>query len=134
MSMFEGYHRRDLRELWQIADQLCGNLCRCTGYRPIRDAAVEAFAEPRHDDGFTPALKPEPDALRYEVAAERFLHPTSLAELFALKREVPDAVLVAGATEIRTGIVAVETEIAEPDREGGSLRYRGVDIEDLVGR
>ncbi len=32
------------------------------------------------------------------------------------------------------GIVAVETEIAEPDREGGALRYRGVDIEDLVGR
>jgi citrate synthase len=32
------------------------------------------------------------------------------------------------------GIVAFQTEIAEPDREGGSLRYRGVDIEDLVGR
>src|SRR5438093_5904141 len=31
------------------------------------------------------------------------------------------------------GVVAVETEIAEPDREGGSLRYRGVDIEQLVG-
>jgi citrate synthase len=31
------------------------------------------------------------------------------------------------------GVVAFETEIAEPDREGGSLRYRGVDIEDLVG-
>jgi citrate synthase len=31
------------------------------------------------------------------------------------------------------GIVAVETEIAEPDREGGTLRYRGVDIGDLVG-
>ena len=31
------------------------------------------------------------------------------------------------------GVVAVETEIAEPDREGGQLRYRGVDIEDLVG-
>src|SRR5690242_7481202 len=31
------------------------------------------------------------------------------------------------------GVVAVETEIAEPDREGGILRYRGVDIEDLVG-
>ena len=31
------------------------------------------------------------------------------------------------------GIVAFRTEIAEPDREGGSLRYRGVDIEDLVG-
>ena len=31
------------------------------------------------------------------------------------------------------GIVAVETQIAEPDREGGQLRYRGVDIEELVG-
>jgi citrate synthase len=32
------------------------------------------------------------------------------------------------------GVIAVETEIAEPDREGGSLRYRGVDIENLVGK
>src|SRR3954463_5549469 len=32
------------------------------------------------------------------------------------------------------GVVAFETEIAEPDREGSALRYRGVDIEDLVGR
>jgi citrate synthase len=32
------------------------------------------------------------------------------------------------------GVVAFETEIAEPDREGGQLRYRGVDIEDLVGK
>jgi citrate synthase len=31
------------------------------------------------------------------------------------------------------GVIAFETEIAEPDREGGALRYRGVDIEDLVG-
>jgi len=32
------------------------------------------------------------------------------------------------------GVVAVETEIMEPDREGGMLRYRGVDVEPLVGR
>src|ERR671937_1983735 len=32
------------------------------------------------------------------------------------------------------GVIAVETEIAEPDREGGSLRYRGIDIEELVGQ
>src|SRR3954452_21188334 len=31
------------------------------------------------------------------------------------------------------GVVAFETQIAEPDRDGGSLRYRGVDIEDIVG-
>ena len=40
-------------------------------------------------------------------------------------------------TEVKPGlegVVAFETQIAEPDREGGALRYRGVDIEDLVGQ
>src|SRR5688500_10740287 len=40
-------------------------------------------------------------------------------------------------TEVQSGlegVVAFATEIAEPDREGGALRYRGVDIEDLVGQ
>ena len=32
------------------------------------------------------------------------------------------------------GVIAFETEIAEPDKDGGALRYRGVDIEDLVNR
>jgi citrate synthase len=32
------------------------------------------------------------------------------------------------------GVIAFETEIAEPDKDGGALRYRGVDIEDLVGQ
>jgi citrate synthase len=39
-------------------------------------------------------------------------------------------------TEVKSGlegVVAFATEIAEPDRDGGSLRYRGVDIEELVG-
>jgi citrate synthase len=42
-----------------------------------------------------------------------------------------------GVNEFRPGlegVVAFETEIAEPDREGGALRYRGVDIEELVGQ
>lgn len=42
----------------------------------------------------------------------------------------------AGQSEFRPGlegVVAFQTEIAEPDRDGGALRYRGVDIEDLVG-
>src|SRR5258707_2236526 len=40
-------------------------------------------------------------------------------------------------TEFRPGlegVIAFETEIAEPDRDGGALRYRGVDIEELVGK
>ncbi len=43
MSLFEGYYRKDLKTRAQLDEQLAGNLCRCTGYRPIRDAAAEAF-------------------------------------------------------------------------------------------
>ena len=43
-SLFEGYYRDDLHTHDDLDDQLSGNLCRCTGYRPIRDAAMEAFA------------------------------------------------------------------------------------------
>ncbi|MGH3754084.1 MAG: citrate synthase 2 [Pseudonocardiaceae bacterium] len=46
--------------------------------------------------------------------------------------------LVAGTTTSfkpgLEGVVAFHTEIAEPDRDGGALRYRGVDIEDLAGQ
>ena len=95
MSMFAGYER-GLREPSQIADQLCGNLCRCTGYRPIRDAAVEAFSQRQSSPGIQPAIRSDgPPA-----AGVNFLHPTSLAELLAHKRQDPDTRLVAGATEI----------------------------------
>src|SRR4051812_37898971 len=43
----------------------------------------------------------------------------------------------APSTEFRPGlegVIAFETEIAEPDKDGGALRYRGVDIEEIVGR
>jgi citrate synthase len=43
---------------------------------------------------------------------------------------------MSGITEVQSGlegVIAFATEIAEPDREGGALRYRGVDIEELVG-
>ena len=83
-----------------------GNLCRCTGYRPIRDAAIEAFAE-RHakngEDIFAERLKKsgaEPGAAEYEFAGEKFFRPASLAELLRLKKENPDARLIAGATEL----------------------------------
>ena len=45
--------------------------------------------------------------------------------------------MTASASDFRPGlegVIAFETEIAEPDKDGGSLRYRGVDIEELVGR
>ena len=47
-------------------------------------------------------------------------------------RDVPDADLT--VHHGLEGVVAFETEIDEPDREGSALGYRGVDIEELVGR
>jgi xanthine dehydrogenase molybdopterin binding subunit/xanthine dehydrogenase small subunit len=51
MSLFEGYYRRDCSGPCGISDQLGGNLCRCTGYRPIRDAALAAYGERDADPG-----------------------------------------------------------------------------------
>lgn len=108
VSMFEAYHRKDMGGAChaKINDELCGNLCRCTGYRPIRDAAVEVLQK-RHASAsariFEARLQ-QPlaplSAVAYAGASERFFRPTSLADLFALKQAHPDARLVAGATEI----------------------------------
>jgi xanthine dehydrogenase molybdopterin binding subunit/xanthine dehydrogenase small subunit len=106
MSLFEGYYRGELRNHDQLDDQLCGNLCRCTGYRPIRQAALEAFAE-RHrkngNDPFAERLKRTAPLLRgveYEIPGERFFRPDSLIGLLRLLRQFPDGRLIAGATEL----------------------------------
>jgi len=105
VSLFEAYYRDGCREPWQISDQLCGNLCRCTGYRPIRDAATAAFAQrlPVGADEFHARLQSPvapAEALAYAAGAARFFRPTTLAQLFALRKTHPEARLVGGATEI----------------------------------
>ncbi len=107
VSMFEGYYREGAKTQPQLCNQLCGNLCRCTGYRPIRDAATDAWARrtPESDatDPFAQRLLEEvavPSALNYAGGGEHFFRPTSLAELFALRSRHPEAKLIAGATEI----------------------------------
>ena len=80
---------------------LSGNLCRCTGYRPIRDAAY-ALGDPEPGDPLAerrgrPA--PEPRATRLDADGERFLRPSSLDEALRVLREEPDAVVVAGSTD-----------------------------------
>jgi xanthine dehydrogenase molybdopterin binding subunit/xanthine dehydrogenase small subunit len=104
VSMFEAYYRDGCKEPWQISDQLCGNLCRCTGYRPIRDAAVAALAQrPATGDVFQQRLEAPvrpPDALNYTAGGAKFFRPTSLPGLFTLLETYPAAQLVAGATEI----------------------------------
>src|SRR5256714_4455755 len=103
MSLFEGYYRKDLKTAAQLDEQLCGNLCRCTGYRPIRDAAADAFAQRNGPDEFDAQLKTAKaklKAARYSFAGETFLRPTSLKKLFAAMAGYPDARLIAGATDL----------------------------------
>src|SRR5664279_2546199 len=106
MSLFEGYYRGDIQKPNQLDDQLCGNLCRCTGYRPIREAAIAAFPE-RHgrngQDSFAERLKKSTGDLggvEYQFAGERFFRPTSLRGLLELLAQFPEGRLIAGATEL----------------------------------
>jgi len=121
MSLFEGYHRPEPLGPGALDDQLCGNLCRCTGYRPIVAAARAALQAkkdcglPAADSGL--AQGPGPDdavkvdgadgndgrfwsAMEYTAAGERFFRPTSLPDVFKLLRRHPEARLIAGATEL----------------------------------
>jgi xanthine dehydrogenase molybdopterin binding subunit/xanthine dehydrogenase small subunit len=110
VSMFEAYYREDIAEgerRTKLVDQLNGNLCRCTGYRPIRDAMLDALREKDQrggEDLFQLRLKksdPVPPPVAYEAEGQKFLRPTTLAELYAIKAEHgASAELVAGATEI----------------------------------
>ncbi|WP_327265972.1 FAD binding domain-containing protein [Streptomyces sp. NBC_01232] len=80
---------------------LSGNLCRCTGYRPIRDAAF-AVGAPAEDDALAQRREqaaPAPVATEYTRNDSTFLRPCTLAEALRLLQERPGAVVVAGSTD-----------------------------------
>jgi len=91
----------------QLADELSGNLCRCTGYRPILDAGQRMFDLPTVALDTAPVLAAlasmaRESAFSYTVAdgGDRFDAPTTLTELAALREQNPRAQLLAGSTDI----------------------------------
>jgi xanthine dehydrogenase small subunit len=117
MSMWSAYERhcdsgtRPSRQA--LADELSGNLCRCTGYRPILDAGERMFELDASMLDTKPVLAAlagiaAPDGLRYRAAhphlpgapLHEFFAPRRLDELAALYAQHPQARLLAGGTDI----------------------------------
>jgi len=110
MSLFAHYKSHAKPDREELCDTLAGNLCRCTGYRPILEAGEQMYAA-GHSDKFSAAeiqliaelkaLKRQ-KMLRHETPSGRFLAPLSRAELAeALAASDPaDTWILGGGTDI----------------------------------
>ena len=108
MSLFTLYHtgRKPTRQ--EIVDHIAGNLCRCTGYRPIVDAAVKSCTGKPADAWVAAAGATAVQLAALDDAADIFVGDTSTffaapyheEELTRLYADHPDATIVAGATDV----------------------------------
>lgn len=111
MSLFESYERHaqagETPTRQTLADELSGNLCRCTGYRPILDAGQRMFELPAVALDTAPviaalqALAATPPPAPSGGAGEPGFHaPRTVEALAALREAHPQATLLAGSTDV----------------------------------
>jgi xanthine dehydrogenase small subunit len=108
MSLFAGYHSGQPMTYAGLCDQLAGNLCRCTGYRPIIAAAMETcngapadhFAATSQERAAALAALDDQRDVFVSGEGAFFAAPASLESLAALYARFPDTTLVGGATDV----------------------------------
>lgn len=94
MSLFAGYYEGALND-----ETTEGNLCRCTGYRPIRDATHQIAQHIQAPDRFVEMLAQARSPLA-DASVGSYFNPVSVAAALALKAEHPSAQWIAGATDL----------------------------------